>query len=498
MRKKISYKFLETISQVLLVFCAVFFTTSIFCLVHFYIQQKETENLQAQLLREVELQTQLLASQASDHSQYPHLDKDIGFVLNPYMKNSTWRGHESEKSYRVNGIGLRGKEITKKTDGVTRILLVGDSVIFGWKLRDEDRIASVMNTYLADRLPSENIEVMTIALPGWNVISEKAFVENHLDVLQPDFIIWSLIRNDLNDVEGVVPPGTLASWNSSQKSAQTPFFINTDFHRDLAMPVIMEHWDKNISSIQSVQSKYDIPVVVLWWRAQQRPFFEMLLRRNQVQLPTVIIPGQFRYNRQSWCISETDCHPTPWATNIIALGLLDKMVRLGWISQININTHEQQIIQTFQSEEKRVISAEEIQHFLQTQFAMVPNKFVAGDKESRKSVLYGLNINNGEIRKNGAIFLKDVEDASFLNLDLETSPNPQHYPRSAVFTVRNQKGETSQIAVKITAQRMAVRIPLPNSTVESVYELLWQFNYANCTGPNFCSSGILHSVSFQG
>lgn len=496
MTEKISYKSLETISKVLLVLCVVFFTISIFLVVHFFSQRTETESLQAQLLSQVELQTQLLESQASDHSLYPHLDRDIGYVLNPYMKSSTWRADESGEGYRINTIGLRGKEITKKAKGVTRILLLGDSVIFGWKLRDEDRIASVMNTYLADRLPSENIEIVTIALPGWNVISEMAFVENHLDVLQPDFIIWNLHQNDVEDVSGVVPPGILARWNSSQKSAQTSFSAPAS-HIYLPMPILKDRWDNNISSIQSVQTKYGIPVVILWFFAPHRSFLELLLNRNQSQLSTVIVPGQFRFSNRSWCLTETDCHPSPWATNIIALGLLDKLVRLDWIEQIDFSTSEQQIIQAFQAEEKRIISAKEVQTILQDQLSKVPNKFVAGDKLGKQSVLYGLNVNNGKISKNGVIFLRDTGESSFVNLDFETPHNSRHYSRSAIFTVRNQEGETSQIAVKITTQRMAIRVPLPNAAAESVYELIWQFDYTNCHGPFSCSSGKLHSAKFQ-
>ncbi len=417
-------------------------------------------------------------------------------MLNPYMKESNWRGPEDGAYYRINSIGLRGREIRKKGAGVTRILLIGDSYVFGWKIRDEDRISSVMNTYLVDRLSTEKIEVPTVALPGWNVLSEKAFLENHLDLLQPDIVIWKPLRNDLQDVAGVIPPGILANWNSPQKKGQTAVLVKTDFHKDLAMPVVMERWDATLSAIQSVQERYGIRVLVIGFNTEKRPFFEMLLHRSRIQSPTLFIPGQFSNGKKPWCISETDCHPSPWATNIIALGLMDKLVRLGWLPQMDFATDEQQIIQVFRAEEERRVSADELRLLLQNQYARVPTTFVAGEAESRQSVFYGLHAETGKADKTGVIFLRDTKGSSFLELDLETPPNPQAYPRSAVFKVRNPQGDQSRVDVDITSQRMVVRIPLPQGSAVSVYELSWHFDYANCTSPAHCTSGIIHSSRF--
>jgi hypothetical protein len=96
------------------------------------------------------------------------------------------------------------------------------------------------------------------------------------------------------------------------------------------------------------------------------------------------------------------------------------------------------------------------------------------------------------------MFLRSVGDSSFLDLDLEAPPNPSAYPRSAVFTVRNPEGAASRLRVDMTTQRMVVRIPLPESQSESVYELSWQFDYSACTSPILCTSGTIHTARFHG
>ncbi len=491
----ISYRSLERISRFLLFFCAVFFTLSTALLFRFYSSHSATEQLRAQLLSQVELQTQLLHSQASDHSVYPHLEKSIGYVLNPYMERSTWRAHPDGEGYPINSIGLRGEEIRPKEKSATRILLLGDSLLFGWKLREENTIASVMNSYISEQLPDEKIEVVTAAIPSWNVLSEASFLEHHINILQPDLIVWGLARNDAGDVSGVIPPGQLAQWNSPQTASHASLSFRADFHRDLPMPEILDRWSRNISAIQEVRKKYSLPVILLWVRAQQRPFFEFVMGRRQMEAPTVFVPGRFRHDTSSWCISEIDCHPTRWAARIMALGILDKLARMGRVPALEL---DEDVVRAFQEEEARTIAPEQVEDFLMRRLSEVPNQWTLGDQQIGDSVLYGLNIETGRMMKNGVLLLRDSGLSSVLELDLKPNPNPRGYARGAVFTVRNRDGKASRLAVDIVTGRTVVKVPLPDPKPGAVYELLWQFDYADCVRPDTCRSGKLRGVTFSG
>ena len=517
MPEKISYSSLERISRVLLVFGAVFFTLSVFLAVRSYTSRQAVERLRAQLLSQVELQEQLLSSQAADQSVYPHLEKKIGYVLNPYMKRSTWRADPGGEGYRINSIGLRGQEIGPKAKGSTRILLLGDSLLFGWKLGEEDTVASVMNRYLSAQFPDDGIEVVTAAMPSWNVISEAAFLEHHFNVLRPDLIVWGLARNDAGDVSGVIPPGRLAQWNSPQTVSHAALSLRAELHRDLAMPAILERWDRNLSAVQEVRERYGLPVILLWIRAQQRPFFEFVMERRQMAAPTVFVPGRFRHDTSSWCISESDCHPNHQATRIIALGILDKLARMGRVPVLDLDPAEQDVVEAFRAEEARTPAPEQIEEFLAGRLAQVPSQWRLGDPQVGDSVLYGLNLETGRIMKNGVLFLRAPDSSSVLELDLKTTPNPRGVARSAVFTVRNRDGEAARQVVELgtgpaaagapaagtpaagtpAAGRRAIRVSLPVSEPGAVYELLWQFDYADCVRPDFCYSGRLLGVTFR-
>ena len=496
MPEKIPYSSLERISRFLLLFCSVFFVLSVSLLARSCSGHRATEMLKARLVSQAELQTQLLRSQASDHSVYPHIDRNIGYVLNPYMKHSTWNAHPGGDGYRINSIGLRGEEIPPRDGDALRVLLLGDSVFFGWKLREEDTLASAMKHYLSRQSPEDDTEIVTAAIPGWNVLSQASFLENHFNSLRPDLIVWGLVRNDVRDVLGVIPPGQLAEWNSSQKASQAALGFNADFQKNLPMPAILERWDANISAIRTVRERYGLPVILLWVRAQERPFFELVMGRRQMEAPTVFVPGRFRNDTSSWCFSEADCHPNRWATRIIALGILDKLTRMGRIPALELDEEEQDVVRAFRQEEAMAPAPEQIESFLRRQLAEVPTRWASGDQRVRNSALYGLNVNTGRIMKNGVLFLRDPGLSSTLELDFKPIPNPRGYVRSAVFTLRNRDGEASRLAVDIAAERTTFEVPLPDPVPGAVYELRWQFDYAECTRPDHCRSGKLRGVNF--
>ena len=35
------------------------------------------------------------------------------------------------------------------------------------------------------------VEFITVALPSWNIDSERASLDHHFDLLDPDYVIWS-------------------------------------------------------------------------------------------------------------------------------------------------------------------------------------------------------------------------------------------------------------------------------------------------------------------
>lgn len=109
-------------------------------------------------------------------------------------------GHEA----RIGAHGFRTPPVaTPKPADVYRILVVGDSVAFGWGVSADDAFPRVMERELnAGPIPGgkARVEVIDAAVPGWGVPHEFDFLRTTGVAWQPDLVIVTLINNDLTDV----------------------------------------------------------------------------------------------------------------------------------------------------------------------------------------------------------------------------------------------------------------------------------------------------------
>lgn len=103
--------------------------------------------------------------------------------------------------FATDALGMRARPAGPPPDGAQRIAILGDSVAFGWGLADDETLAQRLETRLAASLApgAPGVAVQTVAVPGWNVGSALAFLEDHLDALDPDVVIAMPIENDLCD-----------------------------------------------------------------------------------------------------------------------------------------------------------------------------------------------------------------------------------------------------------------------------------------------------------
>ena len=114
---------------------------------------------------------------------------------------------------RSNEHGMReGPYELKKPADTLRVVLLGDSYIFGHGTEANDRMGVFLRGYLRNRAESAptNIEVLHIGISSWNVLSETAYMRRQLDLMQPDLVLQLVVPNDLDDTNGVRGFGALA------------------------------------------------------------------------------------------------------------------------------------------------------------------------------------------------------------------------------------------------------------------------------------------------
>jgi len=106
----------------------------------------------------------------------------------------------AEVPIRTNSLGLRSPEITlAKPPDTFRILVLGDSVTFGWSLRGEDTYASQLASLLATLRPNQRVEVINAGVSGYGTWQELRWLQETGLPLEPDVVIVQAHLNDAAD-----------------------------------------------------------------------------------------------------------------------------------------------------------------------------------------------------------------------------------------------------------------------------------------------------------
>ncbi len=109
---------------------------------------------------------------------------------------SSYLGHE----VRVSAQRLRNRVVvTPKPAGVYRVLIVGDSVPFGWGVGEGEEYPRLLENELrkSPRADGRTYEVINGGSPGWGLAEEFFWLESTGITFEPDLVLHSIINNDI-------------------------------------------------------------------------------------------------------------------------------------------------------------------------------------------------------------------------------------------------------------------------------------------------------------
>jgi hypothetical protein len=138
-----------------------------------------------------------------------HPDADVARVLQPGLRDRDDLG----TAVSSNAFGMREREYAlPRPEGTLRIVLLGDSFVYGMGVAADERLGVVLERALAERLGplAPPVEVLHLGVSSWNLVAECAFVRRQLSLLQPDVLVHFVVPNDLDDTVGVRGMGLLA------------------------------------------------------------------------------------------------------------------------------------------------------------------------------------------------------------------------------------------------------------------------------------------------
>jgi len=123
----------------------------------------------------------------------PTNDRDLVYTLRPNLE--TWfKG----VSVRTNSLGLRERELLKKKLAhKTRILGLGDSVMFGWGVESVDTYLRLVERELNKNGHCGPVITVNCGVPGYNTAMEVAQFKRIGSEFKPDLVVLHMVNNDL-------------------------------------------------------------------------------------------------------------------------------------------------------------------------------------------------------------------------------------------------------------------------------------------------------------
>jgi hypothetical protein len=110
---------------------------------------------------------------------------------------------EFDCEFRINSLGLRDDEISpQKPPGVTRILMLGDSMTVGWGVEQEECFAGLLDELLnaegdPTASPRPRYEVVNCGWASWYTTDGAyVFLRHRIDELDPDLVVLDFFLND--------------------------------------------------------------------------------------------------------------------------------------------------------------------------------------------------------------------------------------------------------------------------------------------------------------
>ena len=210
------------------------------------------------------------------------------FLLHP-NQDFFWEGI----NVHVNGQGLREDDRNyDKQAGTYRIVILGDSVPFGWEVEQTQTHARVLETMLRSDT-TKHYDVVNLGTPGLNLGREYHFLKDTFSQYQPDLVVWDVTTwNDIDPRECAILEekfdASPVQW-MRENTAVWPFLSS------LMGKLRSNSGQAPVTSSDSGEFVYPYPMDTqdhYWDECVHQPVQSMLdlLAEKQVPLLMVIIP----------------------------------------------------------------------------------------------------------------------------------------------------------------------------------------------------------------
>ncbi len=247
---------------------------------------------------------------------------------------------------RTNSYGMRDSEpLPMDDDGVTRIVVLGDSFTFGFRVEGEASYPSVLEKRLSEASADRRFEVLNLGVCGYNTQDEALVLEHKGLAWKPDLIVVGYVLND-PETQPIQPLNSHfrgpALWQKSnlgrlmakaKRSLGVNLWGGGDYFRYLHSPR-RHHWQSVVSGMNEIRRLADdqeIPVLVVIFPEkpnQRSGWQEYRYKEIHSQVAEMAVDHGFfvidlldrfsDFPARSMRVRRNDPHPSPHAHQVAA------------------------------------------------------------------------------------------------------------------------------------------------------------------------------------
>jgi len=129
------------------------------------------------------------------------------FTNHPFINYTARKNTAGKQIHNVPGVyfqtttnsdGFRTKRFLPKLDETFRVILIGDSFVYGMNANDNETLAAQLEKSYQKNI-SKKIEVLSIGTAGYSALNYAGIARTYFDYLKPDLIIVCITQGDFGE-----------------------------------------------------------------------------------------------------------------------------------------------------------------------------------------------------------------------------------------------------------------------------------------------------------
>lgn len=253
---------------------------------------------------------------------------------------------------QYNSLGLRGPEIGAKSTGEKRVLFLGDSVVFGWGVKEERLFVNGV----ADRLEKATGDGwvgINAGVCSYNSEQEGLYLEHRGFDLQPDLVVLVIIDNDVLTYsdQWKAQASKPSPIRRLQKAMRSSFLYRLVSHamtnglggislegEERSVNPGTDGWKKNMQALSQMRERckaQGVPLAIFHFRWATGPWTDTFLEHAREQAAPLPIGDTSTWFEDAplttWVNSATDSHPNAQAHLRTAKKMVEAIGDLGLV-----------------------------------------------------------------------------------------------------------------------------------------------------------------------